>query len=65
MPTRLFSIVFFFMVHLFYEYVQLYQLNTRDRKKPSQQEQTFFLQRSSFFLRASVSGLLKRAYAPT
>ena len=29
-------------------------------KKPSQQEQTFFLQSSSLFLRTSVSGLLHK-----
>ena len=34
---------------LFYEYVQSNQSNTRDRKKPSQQEQTFFCNALLFF----------------
>ena len=49
--------LFFFTAHSRCEYVQSNQSNTRDRKKPSQQEQIFF-QSSSLFLRGSVSSLL-------
>ena len=36
------------------------QSNTRDREKTSHQEQALFLQSSSLFLGASVSGLLNK-----
>ena len=52
---------FFFTAQSFYEYVQSNQSNMRDRKKPSQQEQTFILQCFySLFFRASVSSLLNK-----
>ena len=57
--------VTFFTVHSFYEYIQSNQSNTRDRKKYSQQEQLFFFQCFSLFLRASVSGLLNKDGLPT
>ena len=40
---------FFFTVLSFYEYVQSNRSNTRDREKPSQQEQTFFFNALLFF----------------
>ena len=53
---------FFFTGHSFHEYAQSNQSNTRERKKASQQEQTFFLQCSFLFLRLSVSGLLSKEF---
>ena len=52
---------FFFSVHSRYKNVQSNQSNTRDRKKTSNQELTFFLQSSSLFLRVSISNLLHKA----
>ena len=60
MPICPISVTLFFTVHSFYEYVQSNQSNARDRKKPLQQEQSFFLQCFSLFLRASVSSLLSK-----
>ena len=48
MPIRPISVTVFFGVHLFYEYAQSNQSNTRNHKKPSQQEQTFCLECSSW-----------------
>ena len=52
------SVTFFFTGAPFYEYVQSNHSNTWNREKPLQKEQSFFLQCSSLFLRASVSCLL-------
>ena len=49
MLIRPISVTFFFAIHLRYEYVQSNQWNTRDREKPSQQEQTFFPNTLLFF----------------
>ena len=54
------TILLFFSFLLFFEHVESNQSNMRDHKKPSQQEQPFFLQSSSLFLRASVSSLLNK-----
>ena len=54
------TILLFFSLLLFFEHVELNQSNMRDHKKPSQQEQPFFLQSSSLFLRASVSSFLNQ-----
>ena len=59
MPIHPISVTFFFTVHSFCEYVQSNQSNTRDRKKPSQEKQTFFSVLFSFF-RASLSSLLSK-----
>ena len=59
MPIRPIRVIFFFSIHSHQKYVESNQSNTRDRKKTSQQGQTFFLQCSSL-LRASISGLLHR-----
>ena len=62
MPIRPLSMTFFFIVHLFYKYVQSNQLNTRDRKKLSQQEETFFsLIIFSFSARVSFCPLNKKS----
>ena len=51
MPISPISVTFFFTVHSFDKYVELNLLNTRDRKKTSQQKQTFFFFNASLFLR--------------
>ena len=51
----------FAFLHIsFFEHVESNQSNTRDHKKPSQQEQPFFPQSSFLFLRASVFSLLNK-----
>ena len=45
--------------------VESNQANTRDRKKPSQQKQTFFLQSFSLFLGLFVSNLLNKTTIAT
>ena len=48
------SVIFFFWVLSFFGYVRSNQSNSHDHKKLLQQEQTFLLQISSLFLRASI-----------